>query len=226
MFNKKVIEYLTTEFFKNLIGCNVDKILFKWGQYEPIIGDHVSTFQYLLETVFFSPFVFSINPDTIELFNDRPTLKIPRNTLDNTSKKFLELMEKHHEMFFTKKISERAIPPCYRYRSFNYLSIVETCIDRRDLIIKIIYKLLMVSLEDSRQTAFYEICVFVTSVFNTIVAKQYTICLERNLNNRTQTVVEIPFKDLIAAILKTLRDVNVLRDTLLPTRNIYNTTLQ
>jgi len=227
--NQHLLEQIVEQFFANMFLNNIDSIIFKWGQYAPIIGSNVVTFQYLLETVLFSPFIFAINPDTIELFSERPTLKINRSSLDKASQKFIDLMEKHDDKFFGTKRTENTIPPCFRYRSFYFDKVAEKTISRNDILIKIIYKLLMVCLEDLHHNAFFDICIFIITVLNTIIAKQYTLFLQDNNNTLPDSAAnkaqrKLPAQDILLAIIRTLKDPSALRNILLPHKNIYDVT--
>lgn len=189
-------EKIVREFFVNLFQINKHKILTRWGKYPPLLGEsEVSihfqfvssdilcqknrSFQFMLETILYRRIEFSVTPQYIQLFSDRPTFNISRDMLDEDSCTFLDMLANatnRHEFFLQVSEDVKQDKMVYRLRNFYFNHVLEDTIDRLDLLLTVLYKLLIVTLEkDESKRLFRNTKRFIITILNLVVASQYHV---------------------------------------------------
>lgn len=220
---RALIEKIVRDFVINLFDKNRDMILAKWFQY-PLSDsvNHTEPFRYIIETILSRSFDFSIHPTWIEIFQDIPELKVRRDLLDQASSKALQNMETYGQSYFKIVAIERSILPSVHLRSFFFNRIFEDCVKRMDLVIRIIYNILINSIEnDNTYRLFSTVRKFIVISLDTILADQYQkIIIDTNKNrsakNRSKKDVRIDFIEKILEIQSYLTNEQMVFEKLLP----------
>lgn len=227
-----MLENLVTNFVKHLFSNNIHVMLSEWGKYPvtPNAGE-VQSLKYLLTTILYEPFRFSVCPLYIELFQKQPLFKLQKDILDAKTLTMIQKMQDLHQYFFKIVRIESTIPKTFSYSSFFFNELFEKNVDRKEIIKKLIYKVLMVALEtDNTKKIFYAMLVLTRAVVNSLIISKY----QENITKKTlafdyivqriqeETRSQDPqYIEFLINISQVLKDPIYVEEQLTPLKNVY-----
>ncbi len=142
----KHLEQIASTLIQLIVWKDTLKIIKVWSEYKPDLSKTTcQNVVVLLETFGFEPFRFSLATNHIELFEERPTLRIPKPILCEESLHCLRNIKKYEQMsgsvdsFFQCQTTNSLTQEVYSRFRFNYL--FESLIDRRLIFYQFIWHL-------------------------------------------------------------------------------------
>jgi|WetSurMetagenome_2_1015567.scaffolds.fasta_scaffold32471_3 hypothetical protein len=225
---EKIVGDFVTLFFKE----NIHTMIREWGRY-PIFQNagEVENLKYMIETILYTSFDFSIHPRHIEIFKDLPIFRIQLDMIDSVTIVAIDKMKYRHSHFFNTEGIEATIPVTYHYKHFVFNHIFEKNVDRCDIVINLLYKLLMVSIEmDQTLNMFTVMRRFLHSVIDTIAISRYQSWIVANEKNKTtvdymkgteKKPTEPLYMTFLLGTSQYLKDPILLKEKLSPFQNVY-----
>lgn len=165
---KKLAARASRWFARHLMsrGEQLNRILFVWGRhFPPGATGCVEAFATLLSSLLDSEISLKVTTCYLEIFKDRPCLRIPHGNLDRASLRFLDFVHKVPHNFFAKLVSASFDSPSGLSYSLmtNFLfdEEIEEEVDRLSLAWDAIHRLLSLGTEareGAHASEIFEVC--------------------------------------------------------------------